>query len=263
MARRDDAEGFLARWSRRKRTASDTARPATGQPAGTENPLAPATSDDATRDETAGDETANDAVTGVAGHDHAVPEDLPDPGTLTLDSDFTPFMREGVPAPLRQAALRRLWRLDPVFANRDGLAEYDHDYRALHAAVKEVVTSYRIGRGMPTPDPAPPPDPALPADPATAPDRDPGQAAAAPEADPPAADSSAADSSAADPTSPDPTSPDPTRAGIDGLPSMPAGSALVPSVIAGAAPDLPPPIRPPKRRRGRAARQNLPGIDPD
>src|SRR5262245_10718704 len=39
------------------------------------------------------------------------PASLVDIGSLTLDSDFTVFMREDVPEAVRRIALRRLWTL--------------------------------------------------------------------------------------------------------------------------------------------------------
>ena len=56
------------------------------------------------------------------------PEDLPDIESLDEHSDFTVFLKKGVPEALRRQALQRLWRSNPVFANLDGLAEYDEDY---------------------------------------------------------------------------------------------------------------------------------------
>ncbi len=54
--------------------------------------------------------------------------DLPGIETLTAESDFTTFMRPGVPPQLRQRALRKLWSLDPQFANVDELGDYADDY---------------------------------------------------------------------------------------------------------------------------------------
>jgi hypothetical protein len=56
--------------------------------------------------------------------------DLPDIDTLDKDSDYTVFMREGVPEALRNRALRKLWLSDPVLANLDGLNDYDEDFVA-------------------------------------------------------------------------------------------------------------------------------------
>ena len=41
------------------------------------------------------------------------PPDLPDIESLTAGSDFSQFMRDGVPNELRKLALRKLWTSDP------------------------------------------------------------------------------------------------------------------------------------------------------
>lgn len=43
----------------------------------------------------------------------AHPAEAIDIGALTLDSDFTPFMRGDCPEPVRRRALRKLWTLLP------------------------------------------------------------------------------------------------------------------------------------------------------
>jgi len=63
--------------------------------------------------------------------DEAAIADLPDIDSLDKDSDFTVFMRDGVPEALRQRALRKLWLSDPVLANLDGLNDYDDDFGAI------------------------------------------------------------------------------------------------------------------------------------
>ena len=67
---------------------------------------------------------------------------------LTFESDFTVFMRKGVPAELRKRALQRLWRSDPTLANLDGLLEYGEDYSKIGTAKQVVRTAYQVGRGM-------------------------------------------------------------------------------------------------------------------
>lgn len=135
MTRRDD-DDFLVRWARRKdaarhrRDAPETEEPAASPAA----PPEPASPDDETADETAETELL---------------ESLPDIDSLTLESDFTRFLQRGVPEALRRKALRRLWRLDPVFANLDGLNNYDEDYTKLGKVVMpELRSLYRVGQGM-------------------------------------------------------------------------------------------------------------------
>jgi hypothetical protein len=78
-------------------------------------------------------------------------EDLPPIDELTAESDFTPFLRAGVPEELKRQALRKLWRTDPVFANLDGLVEYGEDFGAAFRNPGPVATLFQIGRGMPGP----------------------------------------------------------------------------------------------------------------
>jgi hypothetical protein len=84
-------------------------------------------------------------------------KDLPPLDSLHTDSDYTAFMRPGVPEELRNQALRKLWSSDPVYANLDGLLEYGEDFAAPFRMAGAVATVYRVLEGMP--DPARP-DPA-------------------------------------------------------------------------------------------------------
>ncbi len=94
------SEGFLDRWSRRKRTA------------------------DLPKQE----EPASEPPSKIEAEEE-VPADLPDPESLTAESDITVFLRKGVPAALRNAALRRMWALDPVISNhRDVAVDYAWDW---------------------------------------------------------------------------------------------------------------------------------------
>lgn len=102
---RDD--GFLSRWSRRK--LERESEPPASVPA-------------AARESPAPDE----------GHQPLSPEDiaqLPRPEDLTIDSEIGPFLRAGVPQGLRNAALRRMWSLDPVIRDYVGDArDYAYDW---------------------------------------------------------------------------------------------------------------------------------------
>jgi hypothetical protein len=102
-------EGFLARWSRRKRTAAaraDTPKnpapktPASSEPADTPSPEAPA------------------AVS------------LPSIESIQSGSDIAPFLTAGVPPELTRAALRRAWTADPAIRDFIGLSENAWDFTA-------------------------------------------------------------------------------------------------------------------------------------
>lgn len=123
MSDGSQGDGFFGRWSRRKRDAAEApARPEDARAPGEEAGLSEA-------------------------ERRRIVEELPDVETLTADSDFTAFMREGVPAELRERALRRLWRLNPVFANLDGLNDYDLDYTDAATVVENLKSAWRAGKG--------------------------------------------------------------------------------------------------------------------
>jgi len=128
-----DDPGFLDRWSRRKR--------------GTDTPPA---EDTASHPPTATDAAAEPD----AEAQRRLVESLPDVDSLSEESDFTAFLQQGVPEDLRQRALRKLWRLNPVFANLDGLNDYDLDYTDAAAVVENLKTAYRAEKGYLTPQEA-------------------------------------------------------------------------------------------------------------
>ncbi|NOD45970.1 DUF3306 domain-containing protein [Ruegeria sp. HKCCD5849] len=73
---------------------------------------------------------------------------LPDPDKLQAGDDVTGFMAKAVPDRLRRRALRRLWRLNPVLANVDGLVDYGEDYTDAACVIENLQTAYQVGKGM-------------------------------------------------------------------------------------------------------------------
>ena len=130
-APKDPGEGRLSRWSRLKTQAraEQNVSELTESPADGEVP--------------AGDEP---------GERPFALEDLPDIETLDKDSDFTPFLHIDVPDQLRRLALKKLWASNPVFADLDGLNDYDEDYSALGMIFETVSSVFQPGKGMPDPE---------------------------------------------------------------------------------------------------------------
>ena len=117
---REDAAGddsFLSRWSRRKQGLREEAEsdPAPAPAAGVPEPE-PETAEPVLRD-----------------------EDMPPLESIDQTRDVSPFLSRGVSEKLRRQALRRLFAL-PGFNVRDGLDDYDEDYRSF-AALGDIVTS--------------------------------------------------------------------------------------------------------------------------
>jgi hypothetical protein len=102
-------EGFLGRWSRLKQ--QDRAAPK-AEPAGPPDPAAPV--------EPAAAEPAEEIDLAA----------LPPIETLGVDSDYTPFLKPGVPAELQRRALRRAWVTDREIADFRAPADYDWNFNA-------------------------------------------------------------------------------------------------------------------------------------
>jgi hypothetical protein len=147
-------EGLFGRWSRLKRESRERARrpPKRGGAAPRETLAAPAAAADGAKDPAA----AKRDETRAAGTPASPPAvaDLPPIESLTKDSDFTAFMRAGVPDALKQAALRKLWRTDPVFLKQEELHDCFGDYTNA-PLITEKDTAYKVGRGFLDPDEEP------------------------------------------------------------------------------------------------------------
>ena len=136
-----DEQGFLSRWSARKQYARQDHE--TGADQGGEKLAEMQTP--------ASGETAGSPQ---AGTDQDLDlTRLPPVESLEKDSDFSVFMHEKVPDALRRRALRRLWRVDPVFAHLDGMNDYDEDYTDAALVVEGLKTVYQVGKGMLREDP--------------------------------------------------------------------------------------------------------------
>jgi hypothetical protein len=147
-----EGEGFLSRWSRRKRAVVEGRAPEEAPPPA---PL----------------EAKPEALP-------AEPEDdfdltsLPPIESLTIESDFKAFLHRKVPLDLRAAALRRAWSLDPAIRDFIGPADYAWDFNAPDGvpgfalelggdAMK--LLSHALGLDAPVPKPAAEPQDEAPA----------------------------------------------------------------------------------------------------
>jgi hypothetical protein len=116
------SEGFLSRWSRRKRqeTAGDDSTPSKH-------------GDEADRPENIdkGKAASAPASPSSAGEEPAFdPASLPPIESIGPQSDVRAFLQPAVPAALTRAALRRAWTADPAIRDFVGLAENSWDFNA-------------------------------------------------------------------------------------------------------------------------------------
>jgi hypothetical protein len=130
---KEDEGGFLSRWSARK------SQIAKGEDVPDEVP-APEIADDAVVEDEE-DATLTDA-------ELLKKYDLPDPEAVTEESGLEQFLNgKGLPGRVRQMALRRLWRLNPLFGIVDDMVEYGEDYTDAATVVEGMKTAYTVGKG--------------------------------------------------------------------------------------------------------------------
>lgn len=138
-------ESRLSRWSRRK--AETRAGRGAAAPELRQDGAAPEV-----REENA-DLPVDAAKPGETGREapeqETPPLDLPDIESLTAQSDFTAFMKKGVPKALRRQALRKLWASDPVFNIIDGMEEYGEDFTDAASVVEGMKSAWEVGKGYP------------------------------------------------------------------------------------------------------------------
>lgn len=125
--------GFLSRWSARK------SQIAKGEDVPDEVPALEIAEDAVVEDEE--DATLTNA-------ELLKKYDLPDPEAVTEESGLEQFLNgKGLPGRVRQMALRRLWRLNPLFGVVDDMVEYGEDYTDAATVIEGMQTAYTVGKG--------------------------------------------------------------------------------------------------------------------
>ena len=126
MSTDEEDDNVLARWSKRKRAVVEEAE-------ATEKSVEPESEISEERQAEL-----------LANREAAESIDL---DTIDGDSDLSLFMKEGVPEALKRKALSVLWRSNPVFANLDGLNDYDENFADPDLIMKSFTSAYQVGRG--------------------------------------------------------------------------------------------------------------------
>ncbi len=138
MSNSDD-DNLLSRWSRRKQATRDAATQEQTLPE--QSPDAPGNAHRPAEDAEAS--AAREAELQA----NRVAAEAVDLETLDKDSDFSVFMKDGVPDVLRRRAMAMLWRSNPLFANVDGLVDYDDDFGSPNLVMKTLKSAWQVGRG--------------------------------------------------------------------------------------------------------------------
>ena len=132
-------ENFLARWSKRKLSGK------TVEPIDDSKEIEKFSQDNSTANyDSIADENSDDEITDeelLAEYELTHPEEINDPEKL---DDF--FSRP-VPDRLKQLAMRRMWRINPLFRFADEMVEYGEDYTDAATVVPDMKTAYQVGKG--------------------------------------------------------------------------------------------------------------------
>ena len=73
---------------------------------------------------------------------------LKEPEALVSAEEIRAFLKHALPDRLKRRALRRLWGLNPVLANVDGLVDYGEDFTDTAMCVENMQSLYTVGKGM-------------------------------------------------------------------------------------------------------------------
>lgn len=137
-------EGRLARWSRLKRETRTR---------GGADPVAAVAEQSHPPDQVAALAPEGEhLVARKAPGEERQPAELPPIDSLDKNSDYTPFLKEGVPEDLKRQALRKLWSSDPAFMETDPYNVYNDDFTKFIPIDAAKDTSYKIGRGFCEPE---------------------------------------------------------------------------------------------------------------
>ncbi|MBL4598005.1 MAG: DUF3306 domain-containing protein [Rhizobiaceae bacterium] len=128
MSGEDKTQSRLSRWSERK--------------------LAVAKESEEIKTQGVVEEDAEAAAALAAEHEtNRLAAEAVDLETLDEDTDFSVFMKDGVPELLKKSAMAVLWRTNPIFANVDGLVDYDDDFGSPDLIMKTFESAYQVGKG--------------------------------------------------------------------------------------------------------------------
>ena len=127
--------GFLSRWSARK---TEIARAAATPKDGLER-----------QNQFDGDHTDQESDEEAALSDNELLKkyELPDPNDVDEEVGLDRFFDGKIPERLRQLALRRLWRINPLFGVVDEMVEYGEDYTDAATVIDGMQTAYQAGKG--------------------------------------------------------------------------------------------------------------------
>ena len=73
--------------------------------------------------------------------------DVEDPETIEDEATLDSLLEGKLPDRIRQMALRRMWRLNPMFRFADEMVEYGENYTDAATVIDGMTTAYQVGKG--------------------------------------------------------------------------------------------------------------------
>jgi len=142
---KDDAqEGFISRWSKKKGNNKSDVKSLTEKE--NVNKVTNTESDDkALVPSEITDESEYDEL-----NDEELLEkfNLPNPEKIKKEKGLDLFFKDGIPDRLRQIALRKVWKLNPIIRFADAeINDYHEDFTDAATVIEGMETAYKVGRG--------------------------------------------------------------------------------------------------------------------
>ena len=133
-------ENFLSRWSKKKSKQKS------------EREISKIESADFNSSQ--GDEVSKSSTSEVSENDKLNDDELlkkynlPNPEKIKKEKSLDVFFKDGVPDRLRQIALRRVWRLNPIISFADAeINDYHEDFTDAATVIEGMETAYKVGKG--------------------------------------------------------------------------------------------------------------------
>ena len=139
MADKPEANSFLERWSQRKAKSRQDEL---------DNPVDEDVSALAETEADAGEETEETSEEqGLSDSELCERYELPHPEECTDPEELDGFFSRPLPDRLKQLAMRRMWRINPLFKFADEMVEYGENYTDAATVIPDMQTAYKVGKG--------------------------------------------------------------------------------------------------------------------
>ena len=138
--KKDLNENFLSRWSKKK-----SQQKSEQEISKIESPDFNSSQGDEVSKSSTSEASENDKL-----NDHELLKkyNLPNPEKIKKEKSLDVFFRDGVPDRLRQIALRRVWRLNPIIRFADAeINDYHEDFTDAATVIEGMETAYKVGKG--------------------------------------------------------------------------------------------------------------------